>query len=217
MRGAPERRSSAAPSAGGWNDRLQPTGTPQPTTRDTQEDRMALRLFDRIGLLLKADAHGVVESLEERSLLLKQYVREAEIELNQKARPAGSGARGREAAARGARPLRGRDARARRGRRAGARRRQGRSGALRHPPPAAAAQRSRGAARADRAAQRRSARRSPSASPRSRRSSTACACACAPSWHARATPSAPSLAGRRRCRRRRGRARAHAPPAERAR
>ena len=46
---------------------------------------MALRLFDRIGLLLKADAHGVIESLEERSLLLKQYVREAEIELNQKA------------------------------------------------------------------------------------------------------------------------------------
>src|SRR6185369_4764100 len=32
-----------------------------------------------------ADAHGVIESLEERSLLLKQYVREAEIELNQKA------------------------------------------------------------------------------------------------------------------------------------
>ena|SRR5262245_34746586 len=46
---------------------------------------MPLRLFDRIGLLLKADAHGVIESLEERSLLLKQYVREAEIELNQKA------------------------------------------------------------------------------------------------------------------------------------
>jgi phage shock protein A len=46
---------------------------------------MALRLFDRITLLLKADAHGVVEALEERSLLLKQYLREAEIELNQKA------------------------------------------------------------------------------------------------------------------------------------
>jgi phage shock protein A len=45
---------------------------------------MAIRLFDRIATLLKADAHGVVESLEERSLLLKQYVREAEIELNQK-------------------------------------------------------------------------------------------------------------------------------------
>jgi len=45
---------------------------------------MAIKLFDRITTLLKADAHGVIESLEERSLLLKQYVREAEIELNQK-------------------------------------------------------------------------------------------------------------------------------------
>jgi phage shock protein A len=45
---------------------------------------MALRLFDRIATLLKADAHGVVESLEERSLLLKQYLREAELELNRK-------------------------------------------------------------------------------------------------------------------------------------
>src|SRR5262249_47043921 len=45
---------------------------------------MALRLFDRITTLLKADAHGVVESLEERSLLLKQYLREAELELNRK-------------------------------------------------------------------------------------------------------------------------------------
>jgi phage shock protein A len=46
---------------------------------------MSLRLIDRITLLVKADAHGVVEALEERSLLLKQCVREAEIELNQKA------------------------------------------------------------------------------------------------------------------------------------
>ena len=45
---------------------------------------MALKLFDRITTLLKADAHGMVESLEERSLLLKQYVREAELELNRK-------------------------------------------------------------------------------------------------------------------------------------
>jgi len=45
---------------------------------------MTMRLFERIATLLKADAHGVIESLEERSLLLKQYVREAEIELNQK-------------------------------------------------------------------------------------------------------------------------------------
>ena len=43
-----------------------------------------MKLFDRITLLIKAESHGVIESLEERSLLLKQYVREAEIELNQK-------------------------------------------------------------------------------------------------------------------------------------
>jgi len=42
------------------------------------------RLFDRVARLLKADAHGVIESLEERSLLLKQCVREAEIELSRK-------------------------------------------------------------------------------------------------------------------------------------
>jgi len=45
---------------------------------------MTLRFFDRVAMLIKADAHGVVESLEERSLLLKQYLREAEIELHQK-------------------------------------------------------------------------------------------------------------------------------------
>ena len=45
---------------------------------------MTSKLFDRIVMLLKADAHGVVESLEERSLLLKQCVREAEIELGRK-------------------------------------------------------------------------------------------------------------------------------------
>jgi phage shock protein A len=45
---------------------------------------MAARLFDRIATLLKADAHGVIESLEERSLLLKQHLREAEMELDRK-------------------------------------------------------------------------------------------------------------------------------------
>lgn len=43
-----------------------------------------MHLFDRITTLIKADAHGVVESLEERSLLLKQYLREAEIDLQRK-------------------------------------------------------------------------------------------------------------------------------------
>lgn len=45
---------------------------------------MATTLMDRIARLLRADAHGVLESLEERSLLLKQYVREAELELDRK-------------------------------------------------------------------------------------------------------------------------------------
>lgn len=45
---------------------------------------MSLKLFDRIATLVRADAHGVVESLEDRALLLKQYVREAEIDLCRK-------------------------------------------------------------------------------------------------------------------------------------
>jgi phage shock protein A len=35
-------------------------------------------------MLVKADAHGVLEQLEERSLLVKQHLREAEIELDRK-------------------------------------------------------------------------------------------------------------------------------------
>jgi phage shock protein A len=45
---------------------------------------MSIKLFDRITTLLKADAHGVIECMEERSLLLKQHVREAEMELDRK-------------------------------------------------------------------------------------------------------------------------------------
>jgi phage shock protein A len=45
---------------------------------------MSLRLFDRIAALVRADAHGVVDALEERSLLLKQSLRDAELELLQK-------------------------------------------------------------------------------------------------------------------------------------
>jgi phage shock protein A len=45
---------------------------------------MATTLIDRIATLVRADAHGVLESLEERSLLLKQWVREAELELDRK-------------------------------------------------------------------------------------------------------------------------------------
>ena len=45
---------------------------------------MSRPLVQRIRTLLSADAHGLVESLEERSLMLKQYVREAELELDRK-------------------------------------------------------------------------------------------------------------------------------------
>ena len=45
---------------------------------------MTLRLLDRIATLVRADAHGVVEALEEKSLLLKQSLREAELELLEK-------------------------------------------------------------------------------------------------------------------------------------
>ena len=42
---------------------------------------MGLRLFDRISTLLKADVHGVVDALEERPLLLRQHLREAELDV----------------------------------------------------------------------------------------------------------------------------------------
>ncbi len=38
-------------------------------------------LLTRMTTLFKADAHGVVDSIEDRSLLLKQHLREAETEL----------------------------------------------------------------------------------------------------------------------------------------
>ena len=43
-----------------------------------------MRFIDRLFLLAKADAHGVLEQLEERSLLAKQCLREAELELDRK-------------------------------------------------------------------------------------------------------------------------------------
>lgn len=41
-------------------------------------------LLTRMTTLLKADAHGVVDSIEDRSLLLKQHLREAEAALARK-------------------------------------------------------------------------------------------------------------------------------------
>lgn len=43
-----------------------------------------MRMFDRIGILLRADAHGMMDRLEERTLLVKQHLREAEVELGRK-------------------------------------------------------------------------------------------------------------------------------------
>ena len=43
-----------------------------------------MRWIDRLATLMKADAHGVLEQLEERSLLAKQHLREAELELTRK-------------------------------------------------------------------------------------------------------------------------------------
>jgi phage shock protein A len=43
-----------------------------------------MRWFDRFATLVKADAHGVLEQLEEKSLLAKQHLREAELELTRK-------------------------------------------------------------------------------------------------------------------------------------
>ena len=41
-------------------------------------------LLSRMTTLLMADAHGVVDAVEDRALLLKQHVREAESDLNRK-------------------------------------------------------------------------------------------------------------------------------------
>ena len=43
-----------------------------------------MSIFDRFTTTLKADAHGVIDALEDRTLLLRQYVREAEAELMRK-------------------------------------------------------------------------------------------------------------------------------------
>ena len=43
-----------------------------------------MKFLDRALRMLRADAHGVMDQLEERSLLLKQHLREAEVELTRK-------------------------------------------------------------------------------------------------------------------------------------
>jgi phage shock protein A len=43
-----------------------------------------MKFLDRFTTLVKADAHGVLEQLEERTLLAKQHLRDAELELARK-------------------------------------------------------------------------------------------------------------------------------------
>jgi len=43
-----------------------------------------MKFLDRALRLIRADAHGVVDHLEESSLLLKQHLREAEVEVTRK-------------------------------------------------------------------------------------------------------------------------------------
>ena len=43
-----------------------------------------MRLFERVGRLIRSDAHGIIDQLEERTLLMKQHLRDAEIELSHK-------------------------------------------------------------------------------------------------------------------------------------
>jgi phage shock protein A len=49
-----------------------------------KEKTMGIRFTQRVGRLVRADAHGIIESLEDRELLLKQHLREAELELQRK-------------------------------------------------------------------------------------------------------------------------------------
>ena len=41
-----------------------------------------MKLFERVTRLVKSDAHGILDHLEERDLLLKQHLRDAEIEVS---------------------------------------------------------------------------------------------------------------------------------------
>ena len=43
-----------------------------------------MSFLTRVSTLLKADAHGMVDAVEDRALLLRQHLREAEAELGRK-------------------------------------------------------------------------------------------------------------------------------------
>jgi phage shock protein A len=49
-----------------------------------QQGEALMKFLDRALRLVRADAHGVMDQLEERSLLLKQHLREAEVEITRK-------------------------------------------------------------------------------------------------------------------------------------
>src|SRR5262249_7995931 len=59
-------------------------GLPPPGRQGAGGEVMKAGVFERLGLLVRADAHGVIESVEERSLLAKQLLREAELEVARK-------------------------------------------------------------------------------------------------------------------------------------
>ena len=56
----------------------------EPDEPESQPTEKTMKFLDRLSLLVKADAHGVLEHLEERTLLAKQHLREAELELDRK-------------------------------------------------------------------------------------------------------------------------------------
>jgi phage shock protein A len=43
-----------------------------------------MKFWQRMGRTLRADAHGVIDAIEDRALLLKQHLREAELEVQRK-------------------------------------------------------------------------------------------------------------------------------------
>ena len=43
-----------------------------------------MSIFKRIRTTVQADAHGVIDAIEDRALLLKQYLRDAETDLAKK-------------------------------------------------------------------------------------------------------------------------------------
>ena len=75
-RGRQLRRAGPADEA----ERLQQEEHGDPS----EERRPSMSLLNRLASVVQADAHGVVDALEDRRLLLRQTLREAELELDRK-------------------------------------------------------------------------------------------------------------------------------------